>query len=100
MHKLTVCYGQPQDSSAFDEYYTSKHAPLAKTVPGMVRFTYGKCEPLGGVTPDYYLIAELAFDSRPDLEAALQSPQGQTASADLANFATGGVTMLVHEETS
>jgi len=97
MHKLTVFYGHPEDASAFDEYYSSKHAPLAKNVPGLAQFTYGRCEPLGGVEPDYYLIAELAFDSRATLENALASPAGQAASADLQNFATGGVTMLVHE---
>jgi uncharacterized protein (TIGR02118 family) len=29
------------------------------------------------------------------MQSALTSPEGQAAAADIANFATGGVTMLV-----
>ena len=31
------------------------------------------------------------------LQAGLGSPEGQAAAADLANFATGGVTLIVVE---
>jgi len=31
------------------------------------------------------------------LQAALSSPEGQAAANDLANFATGGVTLMVVE---
>ena len=56
---------------------------------------YGKA--LGG--PDgseapYYYVAELAFDDAEVLQAALASPEGQATGADVANFASGGVTMF------
>jgi uncharacterized protein (TIGR02118 family) len=42
-------------------------------------------------------MAELDFDDRAAFEAAVASPEGQAAVSDLANFATGGATLLVCE---
>jgi uncharacterized protein (TIGR02118 family) len=39
----------------------------------------------------------LSFDSMADLSAALASPEGQAAAADLSNFATAGATLLTCE---
>ena len=44
-----------------------------------------------------HLVAELHFDSAQDLDAAMTSPQGQAAAADVQNFADGGVTMFAFE---
>jgi uncharacterized protein (TIGR02118 family) len=40
-------------------------------------------------------MAELYFPNEDQLQATLGSPEGKTAVADLPNFATGGVTMLM-----
>lgn len=95
MHVLTVCYGHPADPAAFDAHYTATHRPLAEKVPGLASFTARRCESLDGSTPIYYLLAELAFASREALDAALASPEGQAAAADMANFADGGAAMFV-----
>ncbi len=95
MHVLTVCYGQPADPAAFDSYYTSTHAPLAEKIPGMTSFTYRHTASLDGSQPPYFLVAELSFPTQEAMGASLASPEGQAASADVPNFATGGVTMFV-----
>jgi uncharacterized protein (TIGR02118 family) len=95
MHVLTVCYGHPADPAAFDTYYMSTHVPLAEKLPGLDSFTYRHCASLDGSQPPYYLLAELSFASQEALGAAMASPEGQVAGADVANFATGGVTMFV-----
>ncbi len=41
-----------------------------------------------------YLIAILYFDSLEAMQAGFQSPEGQAATGDVQNFATGGVTLL------
>jgi uncharacterized protein (TIGR02118 family) len=46
------------------------------------------------------LIATLTFDSLADIRAALASPEGHATAADLANFATGGVSLLIAETRS
>ena len=95
MHVLTVCYGHPTNPAAFDAYYTSTHVPLAEKTPGMTSFTYRHCASLDGSQPPYYLLAELSFPSREAMNAALHSPESQAATADVPNFATGGVTVFV-----
>ncbi|QDT55422.1 EthD protein [Caulifigura coniformis] len=67
---------------------------------GLKGWTIGKCEPATpGDRPPYYMIVGLYADSRPILEAMLQSPEGQATVADLANFATGGAKFFYDEET-
>ena len=95
MHVLTVCYGHPTDPAAFDAHYTNTHAPLAEKIPGMSSYTYRHTASLDGTQPPYYLIAELSWPSQEAMGAALSSPEAQAATADVPNFATGGVTMFV-----
>ena len=95
MHVLMVCYGHPTDPAAFDAHYTSTHARLAEKIPGMSSFTYRHTASIDGSQPPYYLIAELSFPSQEAMGASLGSPEAQAATADVPNFATGGVTMFV-----
>ncbi len=98
MVKLIVAYGPPEDPADFDRHYSDIHAPLAEKIPGVQRFEWGKVlgTPDGSPAP-YHLIAELSFDSQEDLQAAFGSPEGEAASADVATFATGGVTFMIVE---
>jgi uncharacterized protein (TIGR02118 family) len=98
MVKLVVAYGPPEDPAAFDEHYASTHASLAQQIPGLRRFEAGRV--LG--TPDgtpapFYFIAELSFDGAGELQTAMATAEGQAAAADVSNFATGGVTMMIAE---
>lgn len=98
MAKLVSLYNHPTDSAAFDEYMRSTHIPLAKEIPGLRSLEIST----GGVfTPEgpapYHAVGVLSFDSMADLQAGLASPQGQAAGGDIANFATGGATILVFE---
>jgi len=93
---LLVLYGPPTDPSAFEAYYFSTHVPLASQIPFLAQVVTGRVlgTPQGDAAP-YYRVAELHAANLSDLEAALASPEGQAALADLANFATGGVTALI-----
>lgn len=99
MFRVSVCYGQPADPAAFDEYYEHTHIPMALKVPGLVGFTSGKCRSIPpGQDPPYYMVASLLFDTAEDLKTALKSPEMSAAGADVRNFATGGATMYSTEE--
>ena len=74
------------------------HVPLAKKIPALRSYLVndGAIQNLaGGAVP--HLVAQLTFDSMADVRAALASPEGQAAAADVSNFATGGATMLVFD---
>lgn len=98
MVKLVVTYGKPEDPAAFDQHYAETHVPLVHKIQNLRRFESGKV--LGtpdGSEPPYYYLAELWFDDPGQLQAALGSPEGEAAGADVATFATGGATLLIAE---
>lgn len=98
MAKLLVLYNQPADSAAFDRHYFETHVPIANKIPGVRSYTVSAGKPAmvaGNVSP--HLIAEVEFDTMDALQAAMASPEGQAAAADLANFAQAGVTLLVYD---
>jgi uncharacterized protein (TIGR02118 family) len=97
VHRLVVNYGTPEDAAAFDTYYRETHTPIALKQPGLVRLTFGHASSLDPAQSAPYLVAELDFDSEEAMNAALASPEGRAAGADLAKFATGGFT-LAHFE--
>lgn len=98
MVKLVVGYGTPDDPAAFDAHYASTHAPLAEKIPGLRRFEAGKVlGTVDGAEAPFYFIAELLFDGADELQAGMGAPEGQAAAADLANFASGGATLMIAE---
>lgn len=102
VHRLVVNYGKPDDATAFDAYYRDVHTPLALKQPGLLRLTFGHGQSLDPAQQAPYLVAELDFQSEEAMRAALGSPEGKAAGGDLANFASGGVTLVhfdVHEAT-
>lgn len=98
MVKLTVLYGHPDDTAAFEEHYVNTHVPLVDEIPDLQRFEAGKVvgTPDGG-EPPYYWIAELWFESTEQMQQSLSTPEGQAAPEDIPNFATGGATLFISE---
>ena len=96
MAKLFAVYQQPKDPAAFDKYYYGTHVPLAKTLPGLRSYevTRGAVMGMGGKHA-VYLVAVLEFDSMEAIGAAMSSSQGQATAADLANFASAGVDVMM-----
>lgn len=98
MAKLVSLYNPPADAAAFDQYVTGTHIPLAKKIPGLRSLETNRGPVMTPEGPSsYHLVGILSFDSMDDLQAGLASPEGQATAADLANFATGGVTVLVFD---
>jgi uncharacterized protein (TIGR02118 family) len=94
--KFMTLYGPPADPAAFERHYAETHVPLAHRLPGVLRvetaLILGTAQ--GGLAP-YYRIAELWFADSEQLQAAAMSAEGQALAADVSNFATGGITVLV-----
>lgn len=95
MKRVVVIYGPPADARAFDRHYADVHAKLAQKMPHLERFQYS-AGPVASSNPDRpaHLVAFLDYASQADLDASLASPEGKAAVDDLANFASGGVTIL------
>jgi uncharacterized protein (TIGR02118 family) len=64
-------------------------------MPNVQRFESGKVRTVDDGKPPYHRIAELWFESAERMGEALSSPEGEAATVDLSNFATGGVMFFV-----
>src|SRR3954466_9689752 len=97
MAQLLVIYNKPTDPAAFDRHYRDVHVPLAKKIPGVRSFgtSDGTIKALAGSAA--HLVAWLEFDSMDELNAALASSEGQATAADVANFASGGATLMTFD---
>lgn len=92
---LLALYNQPEDPAAFDRHYEETHTELGLAFPGLQSFSGTRPGPGADGSPaPYYFVAILTFDDEDALSAALASPAGEAAVADLANFAGAGVTLL------
>ena len=101
---VIVLYNQPKDTAAFEKYYAEKHVPLfaahaqeiGVTRAELVKFAVT----IDGKAPTLYREADIRFASRDALEKGIATPGWKAAAADLANFATGGVTVLIGAKTN
>jgi uncharacterized protein (TIGR02118 family) len=96
MIKLTALYGHPTDPTAFENYYAGTHMPLVEKMTDVLRHEKAKVvsTPTGD-KPPYHRMFEAWFDNEAALGAAMDSPEGKAVVADLPNFASGGVTILI-----
>jgi uncharacterized protein (TIGR02118 family) len=88
MVRFLVLYDTPDDPAAFDKHYNEIHIPLAKQLPGLLRYTVSRnCTPVRG--KQYYLVAELDWESTEAMQAAFASEIGKQTGADVPKFAPG-----------
>jgi uncharacterized protein (TIGR02118 family) len=90
MVRFLVVYSTPADPTAFDRHYRDVHVPLARTLPGLRRYTLSRdASAVRGGEP-FYLVAELDWDDLDAMRAAFTSPQGRATAEDVANLAPDG----------
>lgn len=97
MVKLIALYKKPDDTAEFDSHYNGVHTPLIRKYPGLRKFEITRLTgaPLGEAK--YYLMAEMYFDSKDAMDAALASPEGKAGAKDLMRFAAHLVTVFYGE---
>ncbi|MCP5088324.1 MAG: EthD family reductase [Rhodobacteraceae bacterium] len=71
---------------AFDDHVKSTHLPMVAKYPGMVSLRCLRGVRWNDAEPPYYLTFELGFETREDLDKALQSEIRYAARDDLNNF--------------
>lgn len=100
MYRITVTYGTPSDPVAFAQHYAEVHVPLVNALPNLKGFTTVEGEGLDGAAGDWFFQACLYFDTKEEALTALSSEAGQATEADVANLASGGVTIVGGYETN
>jgi uncharacterized protein (TIGR02118 family) len=98
MAQLVVMYKTPTDTTAFDKHYAEKHIQIAKKIPGLRKYEISQGLVATPAAPSgYHLVALLHFDNIAAIQAAFGSTEGQAAVADVQNFATGGVDIIMFD---
>jgi uncharacterized protein (TIGR02118 family) len=96
--RLIVLYNHPGDPAAFDAHYRDVHTPIVRRYPKLRAIRLTRTDGVAGRPADYYLMAEMSFDSRADLDVALASDAGRESGRDLRNFAGAGATLLIADD--
>ena len=98
MIRIVSLHGHPQDAAEFERYYREVHTPLVQRIPGVRSIRFGRVlHTSDGTPPPYYLVSDVYFDDAASLEAAQASEEMAAALADVPNFASGGVTIMICE---
>lgn len=98
--RINVHYNMPTDPAHFERHYLDVHVPLVEKLKahGLSSFEYGKVlANLDGSEQTLFWIATLTFPSMEAMGGAMATPEGQATGADVPNFASGGVTVLLSE---
>jgi uncharacterized protein (TIGR02118 family) len=75
-----------ENHQAFVKHVENTHMPMVAKYPGLVSLRHLKGVQWNDSEPPYFLTFELGFDSRDDLDKALQSEIRYAARDDLDNF--------------
>ena len=96
MYKLVIIFLPPLAWASFEQGW-QKFLGLAEQMPNLRKETVSDMEELvfGPVSMNYKKIHELYFDSREDLDAALNSEAGQKAGQWLQSFTQGRFLLMV-----
>ena len=98
MIKVTVLYGHPTDSAAFENYYVNNHIPIASKMSGHEKFELTKfINNPDGSKPEFYRMVEFWYINLESMREAMASPEGQATADDLSNYANGGVKVFIGE---
>lgn len=87
MVKLVALYKKPADVAAFEQHYTEVHTPLVKQMPGLRKLEVSRMFGSPAGEAKFYLMAEMYFDDKDAMFAALQSVEGKAAGKDVMGFA-------------
>jgi uncharacterized protein (TIGR02118 family) len=96
--RFIALFNQPEDPAAFDAHYRDVHTPIVRRYPGLRDLRLTRTDGVAGRPSPFYLMAEMVFDSRAELDAALASEAGIESGRDLRNFAGAGVSLFIADD--
>lgn len=94
--RLVLSFGRPLDAELFEGQYQARHLSLVLAMPLVVSVESAlvACAPATR-RARYHWVTTVTFNSVSDMVRCLSSRPGQLTLADVAAFATGGVTARI-----
>ena len=82
MAKMTVIYQTPKDVEFFEKHYFEVHIPLAKQLPGLLKYEINEGPIVSTTGHSSFRIANLYFESMEAMKNAFASEIGRQCAAD------------------
>ena len=96
MHRLLTLYPPPSDARPSGRITRAITCRSSRACPACGATAGGSTlAAVGGGDSPYFCVFAADFDDAPALDAALGSPEGEAIAADVPNYATGGVILLL-----
>lgn len=86
MAKMIVIYNEPTNKEGFEAHYHNVHIPLVQKLPFLKNAAVNMVRQTMNTNENFYLIAELEFDSLQEIGQALESQEGKEVAGDIANL--------------
>ena len=86
MAKMIVIYNEPTNKEGFEKHYYEVHVPLVQKLPLLKNASIHFVRQTMNTSEDFYLIADLEFDSLQEIGQALESQEGKEVAGDIANL--------------
>ncbi len=94
MVKFVALYKKPDDVDAFEKHYQETHLPLAKKMNGLLKLEVSHMNGSPAGEPKFYMMAELYFEDKNTMFAALNSDEGKAAAKDIMAVAGDIIHMM------
>lgn len=79
---MTVIYQTPKDIESFERHYSEVHIPLAKQLPGLIKYEINDGAIVSTTGHQSYRIANLYFGAKETIKKAFASEIGPKCAAD------------------
>lgn len=87
MVKMTALYKRPADVEAFLNHYHNVHMPIVRRLPGVKKVEISSMFTFKGDPADPFIMADVYFEDKAQLIAALKSDPGRESGRDAQEFA-------------
>lgn len=98
MITLYALFRKPEDVQAFDKHFDDSLVPLLKKVPGLQGLHVTRITGAALGESKYHIVAQLVFDDRRAMDAALASKEGKAVVRDIMSFAADRITVFFGEQ--
>lgn len=94
MIKLIALYRKSPEPAEFEQHFDKVHTPLLRKFPGLRKLEITRITgaPIGEAK--FHVMAELYFDNRDAMDAALASSEGKAVAKDILSFAADLITVF------
>jgi uncharacterized protein (TIGR02118 family) len=98
MITLYALFRKPEEVQTFEAHFNNSLIPLLKNVPGLQGLHVTRITGAALGESKFHVVAQLEFDDRRVMDAALASKEGKAVVRDIMSFAPDLITVFFGEQ--